>query len=194
MGQELSDRLSRRRAGHATPVIDAVPAARPGDNGRRLVLAVNQDLSACSAVSAVKAVRRCRCHSAFCIPRSALPSTARGEQVRRLTRKRPQAWHPRGHRTALIVAHSAFCTLHSALHTRNSCSRLTLRKQVSPGFVRPAPLLLIVYLSTVPKVIHNGVCPSVHVKNHQIRIKIDQKGDVFRQKAIKNERISSCPS
>ena len=44
------------------------------------------------------------------------------------------------------------------------------------------------------QVIHNGVCPRVHVKNHQIRVKIDQKGDVFRQKAIKNERISSCPS
>jgi len=43
-------------------------------------------------------------------------------------------------------------------------------------------------------VIHNGVCPSVHVKNRQIRVKIDQKGDVFRQKAIKKARISSCPS
>jgi len=31
-------------------------------------------------------------------------------------------------------------------------------------------------------------------KNHQIRVKIDQKGDVFRQKAIKKARISSCPS
>jgi hypothetical protein len=83
---------------------------------------------------------------------------------------------------------------YSALRTRNSCSRLGLQKQVSPGFRFSAPLLLIVYLSTAPKVIHNGVCPSVHVKNHQIRVKIDQKGDVFRQKAIKNERISSCPS
>jgi hypothetical protein len=31
-------------------------------------------------------------------------------------------------------------------------------------------------------------------KNHQIRVKIDQKGDVFRQKGIKKARISSCPS
>jgi hypothetical protein len=67
-------------------------------------------------------------------------------------------------------------------------------EQVSPGFGFFAPLLLIVYLSTASKVIHNGVCPCVHVTNHQIRVKIDQKGDVFRQKAIKNERKSSCPS
>jgi hypothetical protein len=44
------------------------------------------------------------------------------------------------------------------------------------------------------QVIHSGVCEKVHVKNHQIRVKIDQKGDVFRQKAIKKARISSCPS
>jgi len=44
------------------------------------------------------------------------------------------------------------------------------------------------------QVIHNGVCPRVHVANHQIRVKIDQKGDVFRQKGIKKARISSCPS
>ena len=31
-------------------------------------------------------------------------------------------------------------------------------------------------------------------KNHQIRVKINQKGDVFRQKGIKKARISSCPS
>jgi len=31
-------------------------------------------------------------------------------------------------------------------------------------------------------------------KNRQIRVKIDQKGDVFRQKGIKKARISSCPS
>jgi hypothetical protein len=82
----------------------------------------------------------------------------------------------------------------SALGARNSFSRLGLQKQVSPGFRFSAPLLLIVYLSTVPKVIHNGVWPFVHVKNRQIRVKIGQKGDVFRQKAIKNERISSYPS
>jgi len=50
------------------------------------------------------------------------------------------------------------------------------------------------FLPIGTEVVHNGVCPSVHVTNHQIRVKIDQKGDVFRQKAIKNERISSCPS
>jgi hypothetical protein len=44
------------------------------------------------------------------------------------------------------------------------------------------------------QVIHNGVWPSVHVTNHQIRVKIDQKGDVFRQKGIKKARVSSCPS
>jgi hypothetical protein len=49
-------------------------------------------------------------------------------------------------------------------------------------------------LRTSLGVIHNGVCPCVHVKNHQIRVKIDQKGDVFRQKGIKKARISSCPS
>ena len=36
--------------------------------------------------------------------------------------------------------------------------------------------------------------PNRPCKNRQIRVKIDQKGDVFRQKAIKIERISSCPS
>ena len=44
------------------------------------------------------------------------------------------------------------------------------------------------------QVIHNGVCPCVHVKNRQIRVKIGQKGDRFRSKPIKTERISSCPS
>jgi hypothetical protein len=81
-----------------------------------------------------------------------------------------------------------------ALRTRNSFSRLGLQKQVSPGFRFSAPLLLIVYLSTASKVIHNGVWPCVHVKNRQIRVKIDQKGDVFRQKTIKKARVSSCPS
>jgi hypothetical protein len=106
---------SRRRAGHATPVIGAVPAAsaatsgRPataakaGTAGKRGVLAVNQGLSACSAAWAVKAAGRCRCHS------------------------------------ALRILHSALCTLHSALCTRNPCPRLTLRKQVSPGFRFPVP-------------------------------------------------------
>ena len=40
-------------------------------------------------------------------------------------------------RPALIVAYSALCTPHSALHTRNSCSRLSLRPRVSPGFRHP---------------------------------------------------------
>jgi len=63
-----------------------------------------------------------------------------------------------------------------------------------PRFPSPHSLAFIVYLSTAPKVIHNGVWQCVHVKNHQIRVKIDQKGDVYRQKAIKKARISSCPS
>jgi len=53
----------------------------------REIAAVGLPPSACSAVSAVKAVRRCRCHS--------------------------------------------------ALRTRNSCSRLTVRPRVSPGFRFP---------------------------------------------------------
>ena len=44
--------------------------------GGPVVLVVNQDLSACSAVSAVKAVRRC--HSAFRTPRSALRVAGNG--------------------------------------------------------------------------------------------------------------------
>jgi len=59
-------------------------AAKAGTAGKRGVLALNQDLSACSAAWAVKAAGRCRCHSALRIPRSAIPSTARGGQVRRL--------------------------------------------------------------------------------------------------------------
>ena len=91
-----------------------------------------------------------------------------------------------------VVPHSALCIF--AFSARNPFPRLGLQKQVSPGIARAASLLLIVYLSTAPKVIHNGVWQCVHVKNHQIRVKIDQKGDVYRQKAIKKARISSCPS
>ena len=91
-------------------------------------------------------------------------------------------------RAALIVAYSAFCTLHSALITPvpafvygHGCPQVS-------GCLFPVPR------SRLLGVIHNGVCPRVHVKNHQIRVKIDQKDDVFRQKGIKKARISSCPS
>ena len=83
---------------------------------------------------------------------------------------------------------------------------------VSPGFLFPGlPAIASGFAKATPdewakcgfpvpdvafsqQVIHNGVRPKVPVKNHQIRVKIDQKGDVFHQKAIKNARISSCPS
>ena len=48
-----------------------------------------------------------------------------------------RAFVPPSRPAALIVANSTFCILHSALRTRNSCSRLTLRPQVSPGFRHP---------------------------------------------------------
>ena len=62
-----------------------------------------------------------------------------------------------------------------------------------PSPLRPVPF----FMDSIPigtEVVHNGVCTSVHVQNHQIRVKIDQKGDVFRQKGTKKARISSCPS
>ena len=77
--------------------------------------------------------------------------------------------------------------------TRGDCnplSRLDLQKQVSPGFRFP------VSGSPLPAF---GSYPQRHMqmracKTRQIRVKIDQKGDVFRQKAIKKARIPSCPS
>jgi len=75
------------------------------------------------------------------------------------------------------VAFVQFFTLHSALLTP------------VPGFLFPIP-----DVAFSQQVIHSGVCQKVPVKNHQIRVKIDQKGDVFRQKGIKKARISSCPS
>ena len=58
---------------------------------------------------------------------------------------------------------SVFCILDSAFLPRDGCPQ-----------VSGAPFLyLIVYLSRAPKVIHIGVCPCVHVKNRQIRVKIE---------------------
>jgi len=81
---------------------------------------------------------------------------------------------PRSLRTALIVAHSTFYAPH-----------FSPMMGVTRFPVPRSPLL---------RVIHSGVCQKGHVKNHQIRVKIDQKDDVFRQKGIKKARISSCPS
>ena len=86
---------------------------------------------------------------------------------------------PSSLRAAIIVAYCAFWSMHSS--PRDGCPHVSC----SP-FPVPRSRLL--------GVIHNGVCTSVHVKNRQIRVKIDQKGDVFRQKAIKKARVSSCPS
>jgi len=72
--------------------------------------------------------------------------------------------------------------------------RLDLAEFQPPGFSRCFSLFPIPDVAFSQQVMHNGSCPIVHVKNHQIRIKIDQKGDVFRQKGIKKARISSCPS
>jgi hypothetical protein len=106
----------------------------------------------------------------------------------------------------------------SALRTRNSCSRLTLRPRVSPGFRLPVPRPLFpVPRSRFPPFPLARVSPCFRFpvpcspfpafgsypqrrmpirpcKNHQIRVKIDQKDDVFRQKGIKKARVSSCPS
>jgi hypothetical protein len=64
----------------------------------------------------------------------------------------------------------------------------------SGGSLRPAVPFFTDFLPIGMEVIHNGSSQLSHVKFHQIRVKIDQKGDVFRQKAIKKARISSCPS
>ena len=63
-------------------------------------------------------------------------------------------------------------------------------KQVSPGFRRPAFRPPFPAFGSYPQ----RRMPMRPCKNHQIRVKIDQKGDVFRQKGIKKARISSCPS
>jgi len=90
---------------------------------------------------------------------------------------------------------SVFCILHSALRTLHS-ALLTPVPAILYGHGCPqvSGSLFPVPCSPLLGVIHNGVCPSVHVTNHQIWVKIDQKGDVFRQKGIKKARISSCPS
>jgi hypothetical protein len=72
----------------------------------------------------------------------------------------------------------------------NSFARLDLQKQVSPDFRLPVPGSPFPAFGSYPQ----RRMPMRPCKNRQIRVKIDQKGDVFRQKAIKNARISSCPS
>ena len=167
---------------------------------------------------------------------SAMPATVRGGQVRRLN---GQPFRSAGSER-LRRRSSASClslrTPHSALpgtatagavagRTRNSCSRLTLRPRVSPGFRFPVPRPLFpVPRSRFPPlpsarvspgflfpvfrspacpplagspllgVIHNGVCPSVHVKTIKFGSKSIKTGSNSGQKGIKNERKSSCPS
>jgi len=104
-------------------------------------------------------------------------------------------------RAALIVSHSAFYTLHSSPVTgvprfpvprparlwRVPGSRFppSLPSTGVPRFPAALSLALIVYLSSAPKVIHNGVCASVHVKSHQIPIKIDQTATFSVKKGSK---------
>jgi len=205
------------------------PRLVPCLSGGPVALVVNQDLSACSAVSAVKAAGRCRCHSAIRNPRSALPATARGGQVRRLNGQPLRPPSPDRLRRRSLPSCVSLGTPHSALpgtatagavagRTLNSCSRLYFRPQVSPGFrfpglpasggfpvprsrlrspARVSPgFLFPVPCSPFPAF---GSYPQRRMpmrpcKNRQIRVKIDQKGDVFRQKGIKKARIPSCPS
>ena len=74
------------------------------------------------------------------------------------------------------------------------CRRLPFWQFPRPSPLRPSVPFLLHFSPIGTEVVHNGVWPCVHVTNHQIRVKIDQKGDVFRQKGIKKARISSCPS
>ena len=84
-------------------------------------------------------------------------------------------------RAALIVAYSTFCTLHSALRTRNSFCRLTLRPQVSPCFRFPVPRSLFPAFGSYPqRRMHMRPC-----KNHQIRVKIGQNGVKIGLKKVK---------
>jgi hypothetical protein len=113
----------------------------------------------------------------------------------------------RSYSSAFYILDSAFCTPHCPLRTRNSfarlglqkqrtqgdcnsLSRLNLRPQVSPGFRLPVFRPPFPAFGSYPQ----RRMPMRPCKNHQIRVKIGQKGDVFRQKGIKKARISSCPS
>jgi len=69
-----------------------------------------------------------------------------------------------------------------------------VRPAACPPLAGPSATFFVDFLPIGTAVIHNGSCQLSHVKFRQIRVKIDQKGDVFRQKAIKKARISSCPS
>ena len=69
-------------------------------------------------------------------------------------------------------------------------SRLCPWARVSPGFRFPVPCSPFPAFGSYPQ----RRMPIRPCKNRQIRVKIDQKGDVFRQKGIKKARISSCPS
>jgi hypothetical protein len=68
---------------------------------------------------------------------------------------------------ALPLFSFSLCTLHSPLCTLDSCSPF------------PVPC------SGLLGVIHNGACPKVPVKNHQIRVKIDQNGVKIVSKKVK---------
>jgi len=96
----------------------------------------------------------------------------------RATSGEPRATNPGSRPSATVCHFGSFLSLPAAGGA--------LAFPSSPFFMDSLPI--------GTEVVHNGVCTSVHVKNHQIRVKIDQKGDVFRQKGIKKARISSCPS
>jgi hypothetical protein len=88
--------------------------------------------------------------------------------------------------------------LQAASHERRATSGEPFAGHSALRIPRPARLASLagsaLHVAFSQQVIHSGVCQKGHVKNHQIRVKIDQKGDVFRQKGIKKARISSCPS
>jgi hypothetical protein len=100
-------------------------------------------------------------------------------------------------------------TLLPALTYKNRCPQVSGAPFPVPVPGSPFPVPALLYNHRCPQVsgcpfpvpgspllgvIHNGVCQCVHVTNHQIRVKIGQNGDVFRQKGIKKARVSSCPS
>jgi len=160
--------------------------------------------SACSAVSAVKAVRCCRCHSALRTPHSALvtpvPALLYGHgcpQVSGSPACPPLAGLPA---VASAKAGSPFPGLPAiasgfAKATPDESGEggfppFFPAARVSPGFRHPVFRSLFPAFGSYAQ----RRMPMRACKNHQIRVKIDQNGDVFRQKAIKNERISSCPS
>ena len=117
------------------------------------------------------------------------PSLAPGPRI-----PNPAGRKPRVCRVRAPHARGLFTRAARAQARQGACKArtrgLSPQARVSPGFPFPVPRSLFPAFGSYPQR-RMAIRPC---QNHQIRVKIGQKGDRFRPKPIKTARISSCPS